>query len=156
MSAQASQLAAHQHQLNRLTALTEELVKVLQSLHTPATSASTPSSTAPPPAVLNAAETPSSVSPRLSFPERFDGDPSKCKGFCLQCSQFLTQQPALYPTEASKIAFVCSLLTGKALELLSGEMTGPLFPLITCSFKDFVTCLITHMREKGPLIVFWV
>jgi len=31
MSAQASQLAAHQHQLNRLTSITEELVKALKS-----------------------------------------------------------------------------------------------------------------------------
>jgi len=32
LSAQANQLAVHQHQLNRLTSLTEELVKTLQSL----------------------------------------------------------------------------------------------------------------------------
>ncbi len=113
LTAQASQLAMHQHQLNRLTTLTEELVKALQglsmsspeaaSLQPPNRSSSPPSQTPP-------------ISPRLAFPEQFDGEPTRCKGFLLQCSLFVSQQPSLYPTDSSRIAFVCSLLTGKALE----------------------------------------
>lgn len=68
---------------------------------------------------IHAAETPSPVSPQLFFPERFDGEPTKYKGFCLQCSLFLNQQPALYPTETSKIVFVCSLLTGRTLDWIT-------------------------------------
>lgn len=105
LSAQASQLALHQHQLNRLTALTEELVHALQGLHLSSTTATVdqPPVQSNPPPVANSA-----VSPRLTFPEKFDGTPTKCQGFLLQCSLFVRQQPSLYPMESSRIAFVCS------------------------------------------------
>ncbi len=67
----------------------------------------------PPPAPVAASTT---TSPCLAFPEQFDGSPTKCKGFLLQCSMFVNQQPMLYSTDDSRIAFVCSLLTGRALE----------------------------------------
>jgi len=116
LSAQASQLTLHQHQLTRLTNLTEDLVRSLQGL--------TLQSTASPPVAVAATNPPpeqaaNTVSPRLAFPEKFDGASNKCKGFLLQCSLFVNQQPALYTTDASKIAFVCSLLTGKALEWIT-------------------------------------
>jgi len=133
MSAQASQLAAHQHQLNRLTSLTEELVKALQNLHTATPVEPSPSAAA---VITHAAETPPLGNPRLSLPEKFDGDPIKCKGFILQCSLFISQQPALYTTEAGKIAFVCSLFTGKALEWITAvwREDGSAFP----SFDSFM------------------
>ncbi len=68
-----------------------------------------PASQAPPPSH-------STASPRVAYLEKFDGTPDKCKGFLLQCSLFVSQQPAFYPTEESCIAFLCSLLTGKALD----------------------------------------
>jgi len=113
LSAQANQLAVHQHQLNRLTSLTEELVKTLQGLRFNATEVATP----PPAASVSQAFTAApAVNPRLALPEKFDGNPAKCKGFLLQCSLFVNQQPSLYPTESSRISFVCSLLTGRALD----------------------------------------
>lgn len=36
--------------------------------------------------------------------------------FLLQCSLYVNQQPSLYPTDTGRISFVCSLLTGKALD----------------------------------------
>ncbi len=101
VSAQASALASQQQQLSRFTSLTEELVKTLQALQL--------SQNPAPPAPVTA-------SPRLVFPEKFDGSPSRCKGFLLQCSMFVNQQPTLYSTDESRIAFVCSLPTGRALE----------------------------------------
>ncbi|KAL0185425.1 hypothetical protein M9458_021122, partial [Cirrhinus mrigala] len=123
VSAQASVLATHQQQLAHLTALTEEMVKTLRSLQLPS------AETAPSPAAPVA-------SPRLAYPDKFDGSPAKCKGFLLQCSLFVTQQPALYPTEESRIAFVCSLLTGKALDWATAvwDLNRPSFP----SFKEFL------------------
>ncbi len=103
LSAQASQLTLHQNQLNRLTTLTEELVKALQGL-----SVSPPETAShPPPARSSSppAQVPS-INPRLAFPEKFDGESAKCKGFLLQCSLFVNQQPSLYPTDSSRIAFV--------------------------------------------------
>lgn len=113
LSAQALQLSLHQHQLNRLTTLTDEVVKALQGLRiSPLGAISNP-----PPVLSNPppAETPP-VSPRLAFPEKFDGEPAKCKGFLLQCSLFVNQQPSLYPTDSSRIAFVYSLLSRRALD----------------------------------------
>ncbi|KAL0147107.1 hypothetical protein M9458_057631 [Cirrhinus mrigala] len=129
VSAQAGVLAAHQQQLTRLTTLTEELVKTLQSLQLP-----TPTPQAMPPS-------PPIASPRLAYPEKFDGTPAKCKGFLLQCSLFVSQQPALYPTEESRIAFVCSLLTGKALGWAttiwnSDRLTYPSFKVFLQRFKE--------------------
>lgn len=85
---QANVLGAHQQQLQRLTSLTEELVKTLQSLRLPATE----TSRIPAPPAADAAALTPNASPHLTFPEKFDGAPIKCKGFLLQCSLFVAQQ----------------------------------------------------------------
>ncbi|KAI2660046.1 Retrotransposon-derived protein PEG10 [Labeo rohita] len=82
LSAQASMLAAHGQQLDRLTDLMGQLVRVLQGLQlTPPPAA--PPATPPPPATQ-----PATASPRLAFPEKFDGMAAKCRGFLLQCTLF--------------------------------------------------------------------
>ncbi|MCI4389681.1 hypothetical protein PGIGA_G00101270 [Pangasianodon gigas] len=127
---QANVLAAHQQQLARLTSLTEELVKTLQAIRLPSSESASPSvEPAPPPSHATA-------SPRLAYPEKFDGTPARCKGFLLQCSLFVSQQPALYSTEESRIAFVCSLLSGKALDWATAvwNFTRPAFS----SFEAFL------------------
>ncbi|KAL0195002.1 hypothetical protein M9458_008574, partial [Cirrhinus mrigala] len=134
MSAQATLLTQHQ-QLDRLTALTEQLVQAIQGMRT-----ATPSIAPPPPAQLPGAQ-PITASPRLAFPEKFDGTAAKCKGFLLQCTLFVNQQPNLYATNESKIAFVCSLLTGKALDWATavwnlGQSTYPSFATFLQSFKE--------------------
>ncbi|KAI2650489.1 Retrotransposon-derived protein PEG10 [Labeo rohita] len=82
LSAQASTLMAHQHQLDRLTDLTGQLVQALL------------------------------------------------------CSLFVSQQPHLYPTDEAKIAFVCSLLSGRALDwaIAVWRLDQPTFP----SFQAFL------------------
>lgn len=76
------------------------------------------------------------MNPRLALPEKFDGTPTKCKGFLLQCSLYVNQQPSLYPTDTSRISFVCSLLTGKALDWATAvwQDDGSVFP----SFANFL------------------
>ncbi len=81
VSAQATVLATQQQQLNYLTSLTEELVRSLRALLLPAPSMNASPQNPPPPASSTASMT---VSPRLAFPEKFDGSPTKCKGFLLQ------------------------------------------------------------------------
>ncbi len=73
---------------------------------------------------------------QLPFPEKIDGSPTRCKGFLLQCSMFIGQQPTLYPTDDSRIAFVCSLLTGRALEWATAVWNDDhaVFP----SFNSFI------------------
>ncbi|KAI2644142.1 Retrotransposon-derived protein PEG10 [Labeo rohita] len=135
MSAQASMLSQHQQQLNRLTTLTEQLLQAIQGMR-----AAPPPIPVPPPAPLPAAQ-PVTASPKLAFPEKFDSTAAKCKGFLLQCTLFVNQQPNLYASDESKIAFVCSLLTGKALEWATavwdlGHSTYPTFATFLRSFKE--------------------
>ncbi|KAL0195094.1 hypothetical protein M9458_008666, partial [Cirrhinus mrigala] len=133
VSAQASVLTRHQQQLDHLSALTEQLVQAIRGLQV-----ATPP--APPPAAIPpAAAAPITASPRLAFPEKFDGAPSKCKGFLLQCTLFVSQQPHLYPTDEGKIAFVCSLLTGRALEWATAvwDVGRPAFPSFATFLQSF-------------------
>ncbi|KAL6483817.1 hypothetical protein MHYP_G00086890 [Metynnis hypsauchen] len=51
----------------------------------------------------------------VANPERYAGDPETCRGFLLQCSLVFEQQPSRFPTERSKVAYMISLLTGRAL-----------------------------------------
>ncbi len=138
VSAQATVLATQQQQLNHLTSLTEELIRSLRALHLPAPSMNASPQNPPPPASATASAT---ASPRLAFLEKFDGSPTKCKGFLLQCSMFIGQQPTLYPTDDSRIAFVCSLLTGRALEWATviwedDHAAFPSFASFTQNFKE--------------------
>ncbi len=132
VSAQASALASHQQQLGWLTSLTEELVKTLQALQLSPPAMNPPMLNPPPPASVTA-------SPRLAFPEKFDGSPSRCKGFLLQCSMFVNQQPTLYSTDESRIAFVCSLLTGRALDWATAVWSDEraVFPSFTRFLQRF-------------------
>ncbi len=62
-----------------------------------------------------------------------------CRGFLLQCSLFVTQQPALYSNDASKTAFVCSLLTGRALDWVTAvwQGAGSAFPSFDAFLQRF-------------------
>ncbi len=100
VSAQATILVTHQQQLTRLTLLTEEMITAVRELRQQTPVAQTPAANiASPDPISSTAIT----SPRLAFPDKFDGSPSKCKGFLLQCSMFVSQQPRLYSTEESPL-----------------------------------------------------
>ncbi len=123
VSAQASMLAAHHQQLQKLTSLTEELVRTLQTLHVanPPTNAM-PS--VPSPLPITPTLPPTSQGPRLSLPDKYDGSPERCKGFLMQCYLYIHQQPLTFPTDASQVSFICSLLTGRALDWATAIWEG--------------------------------
>ncbi len=121
VSAQASVLATHQQQLQRLTSLTEELVRTLQAPHVTAPSMN-PTPTPAPATTPTFAPAPQSI--RLSLPDKYDGSPGKCTGFLMQSYICISQQPLTYPTDDSRVAFICSLLTGKALEWATAMWQG--------------------------------
>ncbi|KAL0150361.1 hypothetical protein M9458_054363 [Cirrhinus mrigala] len=65
--------------------------------------------------------TPGPVGPSISgspmaMPATYAGEAAECSGFLLQINLFIQMQPQLFPLENAKVAFLISLLTGKALQ----------------------------------------
>ncbi|KAI2646694.1 Retrotransposon-like protein 1 [Labeo rohita] len=60
--------------------------------------------------------TPSSVSGSpMAMPATFAGEAAECSGFLLQVNLFIKMQPQQFTSDDAKVAFLISLLTGKAL-----------------------------------------
>ncbi|KAL0200273.1 hypothetical protein M9458_003460, partial [Cirrhinus mrigala] len=60
--------------------------------------------------------TPPSVSGSpMAIPATFAGEAVECSGFLLQVNLFIKMQPQLFTSDDAKVAFLISLLTGKAL-----------------------------------------
>ncbi|KAK3515731.1 hypothetical protein QTP70_030176, partial [Hemibagrus guttatus] len=55
------------------------------------------------------------VEPCLAPPQRFSEDPSACRGFLTKCSLTFELQPSSFPSDRAKLAYVITLLSGKAL-----------------------------------------
>ncbi|KAK5885227.1 hypothetical protein CesoFtcFv8_018959 [Champsocephalus esox] len=51
---------------------------------------------------------------RLASPEKFSGESGNCRPFLVQCDLHFKHQPAAFPTDQAKIAFIVSHLTGRA------------------------------------------
>ena len=81
---------------------------------------------------------------RLPHPERYDGDLGKCKFFLTQCSIAFQLQPRFYPNDRAKIAYIISLLTGKAL----AWATGPHGMEPRCQFL-FRSRRVCRRNEEG-------
>jgi Retrotransposon gag protein len=58
---------------------------------------------------------PKTSEPKVALPDKFDGDKRKLRGFLNQLELIFTLNSTKYPTDAIKVAFVGSLLTGRAL-----------------------------------------
>lgn len=96
------------------------LTEIHQALQLRQLTLPVPSTTPVSPATPASPATPSSNpvtshEPRLPAPERYSGDPKGCRGFLIQCRLSFDLQPAAYPTEHSRVAYVITLLTGRAL-----------------------------------------
>ncbi|KAK3512324.1 hypothetical protein QTP70_004617 [Hemibagrus guttatus] len=52
--------------------------------------------------------------PHLSHPEHFTREPGLCRPFLMQCAVVFELQPSSFLSECSKVAYVISLLSGKA------------------------------------------
>lgn len=55
-----------------------------------------------------------SSEPRLPVPESYAGEPNFCRAFLTRCSMHFSLQPRTFNNEQTKVAFVLTLLTGKA------------------------------------------
>ncbi|KAL6465135.1 hypothetical protein MHYP_G00252680 [Metynnis hypsauchen] len=93
----------------------------------------------------------------VANPERYAGDPETCRGFLLQCSLVFEQQPSRFPTERSKVAYMTSLLTGRALAWVTSlwERASP----DTASGESFMRAMRTTFhnprggREAAPRLL---
>src|SRR5689334_21490532 len=81
--------------------------------------------------------------PKIDLPEKFDGDKRKLRGFINQLQLAFTLNPNKYPTDAIKVAFVGSLLTGRALSWFNPmfENTEKYYPILN-SWLEFKKCLV--------------
>ncbi|MGL5783088.1 MAG: DUF4939 domain-containing protein, partial [Plesiomonas shigelloides] len=60
-------------------------------------------------------ETPTVTGSPMALPGTFSGEASACRGFLLQVNLYMEMQPQRFPSERSKVAFLISLLSGRAL-----------------------------------------
>lgn len=110
-----------------------DLVSSLLSASAPTPPAVSPAN---PPAAPSV-PAPPSREPFIPTPARYDGDLGACGRFLLQCNLVFQQQPATYHSDKSRVAFITSLLSGKASQWASAlwERESP----ICNSFLDFVS-----------------
>ncbi len=54
--------------------------------------------------------------PHTNNPTVYNGDPNSCQAFLSQCSLVFSLQPRRYATEEAKVAYVLTLLSGRACE----------------------------------------
>lgn len=58
--------------------------------------------------------------PRVPTPPPYNGDPKACPSFLSQCAIMFSQQPTTFATEAAKVAFIITQLTGRARDEREG------------------------------------
>jgi hypothetical protein len=54
--------------------------------------------------------------PRVNNPPCFSGEPTQCRAFLTQCEVVFSLQPSTYASDRARVAFVISLLAGRARE----------------------------------------
>ena len=107
MERQEENLAATGRAVQALVAQVSGLTQQIQQLTQPIAPNPPPVPPAPPaPARQH--------EPRLPTPESYSGEPSYCRAFLTKCSMFFALQPQTFCTEDSKVAFVLTLLSGRA------------------------------------------
>lgn len=93
----------------------------------------------------------------LSRPMSYSGDPGSCNGFLLQSSLYIEANALHFPSEISKIAFMISLLTGRALQWAEAlwSAKSPAFSshnAFVNHFKEVFGVAITPLSVHDELI----
>ena len=83
----------------------------------------------------SSAVTPVSREPRLPPPERYDGNSRTCRAFLSQCSLVFELQPSSFPSDHSKIAYLITRLSGKALAWATAVWVQQ--PAVCFSLEEF-------------------
>lgn len=105
-----SQFEAIERSLEALTASVTDMSAQLQHVQLAQTAQ-------PQPLATQAVQLPAVIrEPRLPPPVPYAGDPGTCRSFLSQCSLVFELQPSTFPSDRSRIAYVITLLTGRARE----------------------------------------
>lgn len=107
---QAELVAAHQT-INSLVSQVTELSKTIRQMqidHAPVTPV-----IERPPVIERLPVTPE---PRINNPPIYSGEPTMCRAFMIQCEVIFSLQPLTYASDTARVAFVISLLAGRARE----------------------------------------
>uniref|UniRef100_A0A9J8DGR5 CCHC-type domain-containing protein n=1 Tax=Cyprinus carpio carpio TaxID=630221 RepID=A0A9J8DGR5_CYPCA len=107
MDAQERNMTESGRAIQALVVQVSELTQQMQHLRAP-TALPTPAVPPVPPPSVSQSE------PRLPVPESYNGEPNYCRAFLTRCSMHFSLQPRTFATEQSKVAFVLTLLTGRA------------------------------------------
>ncbi|KAI2647539.1 Retrotransposon-derived protein PEG10 [Labeo rohita] len=99
--------------IRALVGQVSELTQRMQQLQLTAAPVTPPTPPAPLAAVGSSAVAPQ-PEPRLPPPEVYSGEPNFCLAFLTKCSMHFALQPRTFLSEESKVAFVLTLLTGRA------------------------------------------
>ncbi|RXN13760.1 Retrotransposon-derived PEG10 [Labeo rohita] len=88
--------------------------------------------------------------PKLPPPQRFDGSPKNCRGFITQCTLIFQLQPSCFPTDSSKVAYIITLLTGKALDWASAlwDKESPVTSNFQCFLAEMKRVFL-HSADRG-------
>ena len=83
--------------------------------------------------------------PNVQHPERYSGDAGSCRGFLSQCSLVFTLQPSAFTTDGSMVAYIMTLLSGRALAWANAllEKQSPLcsdFAMFTQEMRRVFDC----------------
>lgn len=99
---QGAMLGRHSTQLDSVAASVRNLAAQIQPLQlSRSASSSTPAA---------------AHEPRLPPPEKYSGEPGTCRSFLTQCSLIFQLQPATFPSDQAKVAYVLTQLSGRARE----------------------------------------
>uniref|UniRef100_A0A3P9LPJ3 CCHC-type domain-containing protein n=1 Tax=Oryzias latipes TaxID=8090 RepID=A0A3P9LPJ3_ORYLA len=93
----------------RLDEVSSQLTSLKSSDHAPSVDLNPAPSPAPPPVPASQLR-----EPFIPTPSRFSGEPGLCKPFLHQCRLVFEQQPFSYSSDRARVAFIMSLLSGKA------------------------------------------
>ena len=80
--------------------------------------------------------------PKISLPARFDGTRSQFRGFLNQVRLVIQMHPTRYPTQASRVGLVGTLLSGSALSWFAPllEKKSPLLDNFEAFIEEFKAC----------------
>ncbi|MGL5566229.1 MAG: DUF4939 domain-containing protein [Plesiomonas sp.] len=107
MDQQQESISATGRAVQALVTQVSELSQQLRQLRIP-------TAPAPPPFPSPSPEQRDLPEPRLPVPQSYAGEPDFCRAFLNKCSLHFALQPRTFEKEESKVAFVLTLLTGKA------------------------------------------